>query len=313
MREQAFLDYAALREWQAEIISYEKQQDGYFLQTSRGARMLYIAPKSEEAETALHMSKHLLSHGFPFAPRLIQNRYGEYYTKAFNGYYYLTDALGGTEPFYEHEGACIEAAACLGAFHKASHGFYGKNLPSLTFAGEKIARRLLQLRCFACLDRETEQNMSYLFQSTATALMSFNRQKEQKLKKLYRKRGGLNLGGQIQFLRCQQDKYFLADIHSCKSGGGIIDLSELLLIIAEKENFSAHNSLQALKAYNRENRLEKEEMDLLFSALLLPVKAIKVLNTYLRSESDFDTMYASFHVACAKEKEKNRWVKRLLM
>lgn len=311
MEEKRILDYAALQEWQADIISYEARGQVFFLQTTRGGRLLHIVSE-QEAMSALARSRHLLKKGFKSAPRLLCNRFGEYIVQAFNGWYYITDMPCGKPIDYANGTVVQVAASCLGRFHHASKE-YQSDLPMMGFAGVRLGRKLLRYRCFSCLSQQMEQDIAYLLQSIATALAGFSRQKAAKLQKLYRKQGGINLGGKISSLRIRQEEVLLTDISACGSGGGICDLSELLLQTAKAEHYALDNSLLALKSYNRENRLEKEELDLLFAALLLPVNALAVLNAYLRGESEYQAMQERFAAACLEEKEKNRWAKRLLM
>jgi len=307
------LDHAALREWQAEVFSYQKSGNSFILQTSCGSRRLFICEKEKQALNVQRIAEHLTANGFLCIPRPVKNRFGEFIVPAYNGYYYITDAFCGESLAYESEEECIKAAAFLGAFHKAAKGFAADKMPSLSFAGQKIALRLLQLQSFACISLQTEELFSYLLQSCAEALTSFSPQKEAKLQKLYRRGGGFNLGGQTELLCIENETLFIRDLSSCKAGGGICDLSEILLKIAAKENYLGHNSLQALKAYNRENKLEREELDLLLAVLLLPAVPLGILNKYLRGEYQQTVMLEKFSAACEEEKLKNRWVKRLLL
>lgn len=313
MMQENILDYAALREWQAEIIAYKKSDNGYILQTSHGKRRLFICESEKQAKTARLICEHLVMHGFTAIPRPIKNRFGEFIVPAFNGYYYLTDDFGDASLAFDNEEKCIETAAFLGAFHKASKGFHAEKMSSVSFAGQKIAKRLLQLQCLTCLDELLSQDFSYLLQSTSAALAGFNPQKEAKLQKVYRRRGGFNLGGQLKFLTTENENIFISDISECRAGGGICDLSELLLQTAGMENYAGNTALKALKAYNRENRLEREELDLLLAALLLPALPLGIINRYLRGDFEQTVFLQKFSAVCEEERQKNRWVKRLLL
>jgi len=307
------LDGEALKQWRLVVKGFWRRGDVFYLESNRGAKALRITESREETERRLLAAEHLAKGGFTSLPRPILNRFGDAYSRAFNGFYSLSDWIEGRPLALGEPGEAASAARTLASLHLASQGFLPRKEPFFRLSGKETASALLAYRNMALAGPQWREGLSFVYAQAAAALRLLPPATEQRLKQRVAKEGGLCLSVDLSkaLVINEESGIFVLDFGEWQPGPGAADLAELLLHCGEQEAWRGEAAAAALREYLLLRPLPEEERALLLAALILPCEPLLLLRRFGRGEFNMEELDARWRAACHCEKSKMAWMEGL--
>ncbi|MCL2677800.1 MAG: hypothetical protein FWE85_01970 [Clostridiales bacterium] len=307
------LDGMALRQWRLKVKAFRRRGKVFYLESNRGAKALHITASEEESKRRLSAVEHLARGGFTSLPRPILNRFGDSCSRAFNGYYSISDWIEGRPLRLGEANEAVLAARSLASLHTASQGFMPRGEPFFRLPARETASAMLAYRNMSLAGPRWREGLSFVYAQAAAVLRLLTPATEQKLKQRVSQEGGICLSADLsKALRIDEEGHvFALDFGEWQPGPGAVDVAELLLHCGEQGAWRSAASCSALEEYLLLRPLPDEERDLLLAALILPYEPLMLLRGFGGGQFDMGELETRWQAACGYEKSKMTWIEGL--
>lgn len=277
-----------------EVLRTWKGRGALLCETNRGILILkeYAGHKDKCVfqDAALRM---IQSRGFINIETIIRNKEGELLTADVDGTsYILKTYFEGRECNVKDKAECVLAMETLAKLHKAGL-MEDSMLPSgkvytIHEEFEKHNKELRRVRKFLKEKSQKTDFEIYLMQCYEYYLkLALQTAEEYRIYNsgLQSRKRPVICHGDYQYhnLLLTGDMFHIINFEKCGSDGPVRDIYLFMRKLLEKSDWSAAVGFDLLSAYEKENRLEKEDYIQLYYRLVYPEKFWKIANFYYNS------------------------------
>lgn len=310
-----------LENYEMEVLRTWKGRGAILCETGQGIAILKeYAGHEDKCAYQEEVLRMIQSQGFFHVETIIRNKEGGLLTADLDGTrYILKTYFEGRECNVRDSGECALAMASLAKLHKATKNGEARPFPGKPFcAGDEFEKHNRELRKVKKFLREKSQKTDfelyliqcyeYYLQLAIRVAMQYHEyggeQKEESPHVIchgdYQHHNLLMTGNTLNMINFEK----------CGPSGPVRDIYLFMRKLLEKSDWSAAVGFGLLNAYEKENRLEKEDYAQLYYRLAYPEKFWKIANFYYNSGKAFipGKNLEKLMKVDRQEKEKNEFL-----
>lgn len=298
-----------IRKYNFELVSAEKVRNVYMIITNRGKFCLKrIKHGRIKAKNGCILTEELLSNNFTNAAKYFRTKDGTFYVSYKKNIFYLTEWIEGEKFDLTNIDEAVSCTKLLAQFHSISNiidheklhiRINLKNWPKI-FADnlnyiEKFKRIIVNKRIKNEFDVLFLENIDNFYNRGVAAINMLNKSAYYKLSKVANDDKTIcHNSFYYQNIVKNDGDYFICDFDSIIIDLQISDLGKLIRRLMFKKNYGWNFDFAKIliEAYNSINRLNKEELEIMFALIIFPNKFWKLgQRRYVKQKKWSETKY----------------------
>lgn len=280
------------------ILGIKPYRAGYILETNAGRKYIKACQYTKERVQFIHAAKtYLVDHHFTHIDPYCLTVSKQPFLETEDGVYTMVNLIEGRECEFDDDRDVIKATEALALMHKASHGFFPKDMGFIPSSLGKLPgcfkKRLEDIRRLRRKAEKERNGFDYLFiehfddfySVGIKSLEILYSSKYNKLVEATRREGMIcHHDYSYQNILIRGEKTSIINFDYCNLELKIYDIVNILRRRMRKCNWDIDKAKLILDVYRQIEPLERDELRVMKSMLLFPQKFWRVINRYYNSK-----------------------------
>lgn len=298
-----------MHKYNIQLVSAERIRSAYKITTDTGNFCLKrMKHGRNKAKNGCILTEELLLNGFSNIAKYFRTKEGAFYVRYKSNIFYLTEWLEGSECDLTNIDEVVNATKLLAQFHNKSNkinhnkihiGNNLKNWPKILANNlndlEKFKRIITSKRIKNDFDVIFLEGIDNFYNRGLSAINMLNKSQYYKLSKVANDENTIcHNSFYYQNIIKKDGEYFIIDLDSIMIDLQISDLGKLIrrLMFKKPYGWDFNFAKGIIEAYNSINRLNKEDLEIMFALIIFPQKFWKLgQRRYAKQKKMSETKY----------------------